>query len=55
MFSNDYFSNSAKCLSALESTDREWFAVITSSLNPETTAKLQAIFVTAEQRRQALG
>lgn len=40
---------------ALESTDKEWFTIITSSLNQEMTTKLHALFIAAEQRRQAMG
>ena len=40
---------------ALESSDKEWFTLVTSSLNQELTTKLQQLFVAAEQRRQAMG
>lgn len=41
-------------LQTLEATDGEWFRVITSALTPELTAKLQPLFITAEQRRAAM-
>ena len=39
----------------IQTTDSDWFALITSSLNEEMATKLQALFVTADQRRAAMG
>ena len=39
----------------IQTTDSDWFAHITSSLNEEMATKLQALFVTADQRRAAMG
>lgn len=47
--------NCCMCCVALEVSDKEWFNLITSSLNQELSGKLQSLFVEAEQRRQAMG
>ena len=39
----------------IQTTDSDWFALITSSLNEEMATKLQTLFVTADQRRAAMG
>ena len=41
-------------LHAIELSDREWFAVLTSGLTPELTQKTQQLFACAEQRRAAM-